>query len=91
MIGPIGTVTRVILGSALLGAVTWGELRAGTPAGLALGLAGFPAVVLAAPWWRARRDPAPLQATGPVYRKPEALHRGIMSKRASAVSPTRVG
>jgi hypothetical protein len=31
-----------------------------------LGLLVFPAVVLAGQWWRARRRPAPLRATGPV-------------------------
>src|SRR5437588_11918199 len=66
VIGVIGTVTRVVLGSVLLGAVAWGELRAGTPAGLVLGLLGFPAVVLVGHWARARRDPAPFRATGPV-------------------------
>jgi hypothetical protein len=65
-IGIIGTATRVVLGSALLGAVAWGELRAGTPAGLVLGLVGFPAVVLVGHWARARRDPAPFRSTGPV-------------------------
>jgi hypothetical protein len=65
-IGIIGTTTRAVLGSALLGAVAWGELRAGTPAGLLVGVVGFPAAVLGGHWWHAHRDPAPVRATGPV-------------------------
>ncbi len=65
-LGPIGTATRVVLGSVLLGIVAWGALRTGRPAGLVLGLVGFPAVLLAWRWLHARRQPARLQAIGPV-------------------------
>ena len=65
-IGIIGTSTRAALGAVLLGAVSWGELRGGTPTGLLVGVLGFPAVVLAGHWWHVRHDPAPVRATGPV-------------------------
>ncbi len=53
-IGIIGTAARVVLGLALVGSV-W-----------ALGLLGFPALLLAWQWLRARRTPARFQATGPL-------------------------
>src|SRR5262245_12896948 len=67
-IGFAGAAARIVVGLALLGSVLWGELRAGglVPASLALGLFGFPAVVLALQWLRARRNPTPLRATGPL-------------------------
>ncbi len=65
-IGIIGTTTRAVLGVVLLGAVAWGELRAGTPTGLLVGVIGFPAAVLAGHWWHAQHDPASVRATGPV-------------------------
>lgn len=66
-IGPAGTAARVVLGSVLLGAVAWGELRASRPSGLGLlfGLVVLPALLLAWQWLRVRRHPARLQATGP--------------------------
>jgi hypothetical protein len=67
-IGRAGTAARIIVGLALLGSVLWGELRSGglAPASLTLGLVGFPAVVLTLQWQRARRNPTPLRATGPL-------------------------
>ena len=66
-VGPLGTTARVVVGGVLLGSVTWGHLARGfRPAAWLLGLVGFPALVLAAQWLRARRTPAPLRATGPV-------------------------
>ncbi len=66
-IGPVGTTARVIVGALLLGSVAQGHLTRGFhPSAWALGLLGFPAVVLALQWLRARRTPAPLEATGPV-------------------------
>jgi hypothetical protein len=66
-IGSIGTVARVILGLALVGSVVWGEHSAGLiPAAWALGLLGFPAILLAWQWIRARRNPGRFQATGPL-------------------------
>ena len=66
-IGIIGTVARVILGLVLVGSVVWGE---GTsrfvPISWALGLIGFPAVLLAWQWVRARFTTAHFQATGPL-------------------------
>jgi hypothetical protein len=65
-IGTIGTAGRALLGSVLLGAVAWGELRARQPVGLAVGAVGFPAAVLVWQWLRVRRQPVRFQATGPI-------------------------
>jgi hypothetical protein len=66
-IGPIGTAARLIVGSLLLGSVAWGHLARGFHlSAWALGLLGFPAVVLGLQWLRARRTPTRLEATGPV-------------------------
>jgi CDP-diglyceride synthetase len=66
-IGVIGTAARVILGLALVGSVVWGEHSAGlVPASWALGLLGFPAILVAWQWIRAHRSPGRFQATGPV-------------------------
>jgi hypothetical protein len=66
-IGPIGTAARIVVGLVLLGSVVWGQSRTHfTPAAWALGLVGFPAVLLAWQWLRARRNPAQFQANGPV-------------------------
>ena len=74
-IGPIGTTARVVLGFFLVGygliggtlVVSQGQLRTGfEPLGVLLGLIGFPAVLLAWQWLRARRDPTRFEATGPV-------------------------
>ncbi len=65
-IGVIGTAARVILGIVLLGIVLLGQLSTGIrPASWALGLVGFPVLLLTWQWLRARRDPTRLEATGP--------------------------
>lgn len=66
-IGPIGSVARVLVGLVLLGSVLQGHLARGFHlSSWALGLLGFPALLLAWQWLRARRTPTRLQATGPV-------------------------
>lgn len=67
-IGPIGTAARILVGGVwFLGSVVLGQHRAGfVLAPWALGLVGFPALLLAWQWRRARRTPARLQATGPL-------------------------
>jgi hypothetical protein len=66
-VGPLGTTARVIVGGLLLGSVTWGHLTHGFHlSSWVLGLVGFPVLLLAGQWLRARRTPAPLRATGPV-------------------------
>jgi len=73
-IGGIGTAARVVLGLAfvLLGvtggrvSVMHGQVGIGfEPISVAVGLVGFPAVVLAWQWIRARVAPTRLEATGP--------------------------
>jgi hypothetical protein len=65
-IGPLGTTARLVVGALLLGSVLWGHLARGFHlSSWVLGLVGFPAVLLALQWLRARRTPAPLRATGP--------------------------
>lgn len=65
-IGPGGTIVRAVLGCTLLGLIVRGELTGPhrTGLGLAVGLIGFPAVMLAWQWLRARSRPAPVRATG---------------------------
>jgi hypothetical protein len=66
-IGPLGTSARVVVGGLLVGSVAWGHLTRGFHlSSWVLGLVGFPALVLAGQWLRARRTPTPLRATGPV-------------------------
>ena len=66
-IGPIGTAARLVVGALLLGSVVWGHLARGFHlSSWALGLLGFPAVLLVWQWLRARHTPARLEATGPV-------------------------
>lgn len=66
-IGPWGTAARIVLGAAMAGSVLYGHWARGWhPVAWLLGLVGFPTAVLAWQWWRSRRDPAPLRATGPV-------------------------
>jgi hypothetical protein len=65
-IGPLGTTARVVVALLLLASVTWGHLDRGFhPHAWLLGLVGFPALVVAGQWLRARRRPTPLRATGP--------------------------
>ncbi|HEU4424202.1 MAG TPA: hypothetical protein VFR67_16855 [Pilimelia sp.] len=66
-IGIWGTAARVAVGGVLVGSVAYGHAAQGwDPAAWLLGVLVFPAVVLVAQWWRARRHPAPLRAVGPV-------------------------
>jgi len=73
-IGRIGTAARVVLGVAFLVlgltggrvSVMHGQVGIGfEPLSVAVGLVGFPAVVLALQWLRAHIDSTRLQATGP--------------------------
>ena len=57
---------RITVGLLLLGSVVQGQVRRGfVLAPWALGLVGFPALLLAWQWLRARRTPTRLEATGP--------------------------
>lgn len=65
-IGPLGTTARIVIGTLLLGSVVQGHLARGFhPSAWILGLVGFPAVLVALQWLRARRTPTRLEATGP--------------------------
>lgn len=64
-IGPLGTAARVVVGVTLLGNVIVGHWSGEfVPAPWVLGLVGFPAVLLAWQWARARRAAPRLLATG---------------------------
>jgi len=66
-IGAWGTASRVVVGALLVASVAEGHLSAGfDPWAWALGLVGFPLVVLGWQRWRASRHPRRLQATGPL-------------------------
>jgi hypothetical protein len=66
-IGPFGTRARIVVGTLLLGSVVQGHLARGFHlSAWALGLVGFPAVLVGLQWLRARRTPTRLEATGPV-------------------------
>jgi hypothetical protein len=66
-IGVWGTAARATVGTLLVGSVLYGHAARGWhPAAWLLGLLVFPAAVLTVQWWRARRHPAPLRATGPM-------------------------
>jgi hypothetical protein len=66
-IGIIGTAARVALGLVLLGSVVYGQLSSHlTLATWALGLIGFPALMLAWHRWRIHRDLAPFYYTSPL-------------------------
>jgi hypothetical protein len=66
-IGAMGAATRVGLGLVLVGSEVWGEWTKGVrPASWALGLVGFPAVLLVWQMVRARLTTAPYRATGPL-------------------------
>jgi hypothetical protein len=65
-IGRWGTTARLVAGAALVGDVAYGHWARGFhPAAWALGLIGFPAMLLAGQWLRTRRGRPPFQATGP--------------------------
>lgn len=65
-IGRWGTAARLIAGLLLIGDVAYGHWARGFhPAAWALGLIGFPAILLAAQWLRTRHGRPPLRATGP--------------------------
>lgn len=66
-IGVVGTVVRLVVGGLLVGSVLYGHWSGGFHvAPWLLGLVGFPAVLLGWQWWRSRRRPGRLEATGPV-------------------------
>ena len=66
-IGPLGTTARVLGGGLLVASVTWGHLDRGFHlSAWLLGLVGFPALLVAGQWLRARHTPTPMRATGPV-------------------------
>ena len=65
-IGRWGTASRLVVGVLLLADVAFGHwVRGFHLAAWALGLIGFPAILLAAQWVRARRGRGPARATGP--------------------------
>jgi hypothetical protein len=67
-LGPIGVAARLVLGSSLFGSVVYGQLATHDvrPATWALGLVGFPALVLAWHAWRIRRHPARFSDDSPL-------------------------
>ena len=67
-IGPIGTAARLVAGLLLVGNVAYGQLvtQHVRPATWALGLLGFPALILAWHIWRIRRHPARFSSTSPL-------------------------
>ena len=66
-IGPMGTVARVVVGCIIVGDVVYGHVT-GTfrLAQWIFGLVGFPGLILVVQAMRGRRDPGPLDATGPL-------------------------
>jgi hypothetical protein len=67
-IGPIGTVARIIIGFILFGSVFYGHFIKGPfkPLPWIIGLLVFPALFIIWQYLRARRNPARLEANGPV-------------------------
>jgi hypothetical protein len=66
-VGVWGTAARVVVGLALAGSVLFGHAARGWhPVAWLLGLLVFPGLVFVGQWWRGGRNPAPLQAVGPV-------------------------
>lgn len=65
-IGRVGTAARAIFGLGCVGIIAGIEVSHFQWQPLVLGLAGFPAVLLAVQWLRVRRDPSALRAIGPV-------------------------
>jgi hypothetical protein len=63
-LGPLGTTARLVVGLLLVGSVIQGQLTTHlTLASWALGMLGFPALVLAWHGWWVHRHPAPIAAT----------------------------
>ncbi len=67
-IGIFGTVARVMIGAILFGSVLYGHFIKGPfrPLPWAIGLIALPAVFITWQSWRARRNPARLEANGPI-------------------------
>lgn len=65
-IGPLGAGARVMVGGYLLWEVLATPVPDRVDGSLVLGAVGFPALLLSWQWWRSRRHPEPLRATGPV-------------------------
>jgi len=67
-IGPFGTGARIILGFILFGSVFYGQIIKGPfrPLPWVIGLLIFPAIFIIWQYLRARRNPARLEANGPV-------------------------
>ena len=66
-IGVWGTGARITVGVVLVGSVLVGHaVRGWHPLAWLLGWLMLPTVVLAAQWWRAQRNAAPMRAVGPV-------------------------
>jgi hypothetical protein len=66
-LGPLGTAARLVAGLLLVGSVVYGQLATHlAPATWALGLIGFPALVLSWHLWRIRRTSAPFRDTSPL-------------------------
>ncbi len=68
-IGPIGTIARLAVGLLLIGIIVYGQLlspRGLSPLSWAVGLIGFPALVLAWRFWRIRRSLARFYYTSPL-------------------------
>jgi multidrug transporter EmrE-like cation transporter len=67
VIGPIGTTARMMLGFWLAGSVIRAQfLTRFAPVTWALGLIGFPALMLVWHWWRIRQHPARFEDTSPL-------------------------
>ena len=65
-IGVLGTLARVLVGTMMVGSVLLGHVTGNfDPAPFVLGLVVFPTSALGWQWWRARRNPARVMATGP--------------------------
>jgi hypothetical protein len=67
-LGPIGTASRLVAGLLLVGSVVFGQLETHhvRPATWALGVVGFPVLVLTWHWWRIRRTPARFHDSSPL-------------------------
>jgi hypothetical protein len=67
-IGPLGSAARALVGSALLGSVLWGHVRAGVDVwAWVIGLVVLPALTIVLVRWRATRHPERLVwLAGPV-------------------------